>query len=115
MEELQDNSHVYDFLYRIERRIGYLEKDSAFIEKKISTLDESKDRQFKILLEELNKSHLEIESITKHFNECIHAMTRMSKNLKNTVKKEEIETLSNQIDEIKFEEYIMPSDIKREI
>ena len=90
-----------------------MEKDAAFIEKKIKTLDDNKDKQFKLLIEELDRSHFEIKLITNHFTECIHAMTRISKNLKNTVKKEEIQLLNNTIDEIHFEDYIMLSDIKR--
>ena len=34
-DEQADYSQVYDFLYKIERRITYLEKDALFIEKKI--------------------------------------------------------------------------------
>ncbi len=115
MEESQDNSQVYDFLYRIEKRIVYLERDVQFIENTINTLDKTKDKQFKILENDLNKAHNEIKTISNTFNQCIHAMTRMGKNLKNTVKKEELEALNNKIDEIHFEEYIMPTDLKREI
>jgi len=115
MAESPDNSQVYDFLYRIDRRVSYLEKDALFIETKINALDENKDQQFKLLIEELNNSLLEIESVKNHFNECIHAMTRLSKDLKNTVKKEEIQLLNNQIDEIHFEDYVTPKDVTREI
>lgn len=110
-----DNSQIYDFLYRIDRRINSLEKDSTFIENHIINLDQKKNIQFKILIEDLNNSNLELVSIRNHFTKCIHAMTEMSKNLKNTVSKEEMIALNNTIDEVHFEEFLMPKDLKREI
>ncbi|MGV8086075.1 MAG: hypothetical protein ACP5N1_00450 [Candidatus Woesearchaeota archaeon] len=115
MEEQTDNSQIYDFLYRIDRRISSLEKDSMFIENEISSLDQKKIMQFKILIDDLDKSNLELVSIRNHFTQCIHAMTELSKNLKNTVSKEEMIALNNTIDEVHFEEYLMPKDLKREI
>jgi len=46
VDEPTDYSHIYDFIYRIDRRVGYLEKDVIFIEKKINTLEEGRFKKF---------------------------------------------------------------------
>jgi len=112
-EEKTDYSHIYDFLYRIEKRIGYLEKDAAFIEKKIKQLDESKINNYHALNEEIARLHLGTRDLKDQFNQCITRMSGLGKDLRNTVKKEEIQTLNGQVDELQFEDYVTEKDLIR--
>jgi hypothetical protein len=112
-EPAADYSQVYDFLYRIDRRIGYLEKDALFIEKKINTLEAGRSKHFKALSDELKGLQNITISLKNNLGQCAHGMARVGKDLKNTVKKEEIIELNNQLDEIKFEEYVTRKDIIR--
>jgi len=112
-EAAADYSQIYEFLYRIERRISYLEKDAAFIEKKIAALDGKKSGDYNSMNEELKNLYSNISSLKNNFTQCTHAMTRLSKNLKDTIKKEDISTLNTQLEDIKFEEYVTPKDLER--
>ena len=114
-DEPNDYSHIYDFLYRIDRRVGYLEKDATFIEKKINTLEDSRIKNFNTLNEELGELQTSINLLKNNLNQCAHGMTRLSKDMKNSVKKEDLTGLNNQLDEIKFVEYVTSNDIKRGI
>jgi hypothetical protein len=112
-DESADYSQVYDFLYRIDRRVGYLEKDALFIEKKIDTLEGGRSKHFKTLTEELSALRTNLSSLKANLGQCAHGMARLGKDMKNTVKKDEIVELNNQLDEIKFEEYVTQNDITR--
>jgi hypothetical protein len=112
-DEQADYSQVYDFIYRIDRRVGYLEKDAAFIEKQISILEEKRLKDFGSLGEELSRLRGLTSEIRQHFNACIHCMTMLSKDLKNTAKKEDIDGLNTLLDEMRFEEYVTDRDLKR--
>jgi cell division ATPase FtsA len=112
-QEAPDYSQIYEFLYRIERRINYLENDAAFIKKKIETLEENKNMDFRFMDEELNGLRISVTSIKNNFLQCVHGMTRISKDLKDTIKKEDLQNLSTQMEEIKFEEFVTLKDLER--
>jgi len=112
-EEQADYSQIYDFLYRIDRRIGYLEKDALFIEQKINSLEEHKTREFNILITELADMRSNISMIKNNFGQCVHGMVSLSKDLKNVVKKEDLQGLNDKVDDIKFEEYVTHKDLGR--
>lgn len=108
-----DNSQTYDIVYKLERRIEYLEKDLIFIGKQIDTLELARDRNFKSLTTDLHDIHLEMVSLKNHFAECMHGMSRLGKELKNSVKNEDMQLLNKKIDEIKFDEYFTRTDLKK--
>jgi hypothetical protein len=112
-EQPTDYSQVYDFLYRIERRIGYLEKDASFIEKKIASLDNNRSKHYKELSDDLATSHNDLNALKTHLALCAHGMARLGKDLKNTIKKDQVTDLNTQLDEIKFEEYVTRKDLVR--
>jgi hypothetical protein len=108
-----DYSQVYDFLYRIDRRISYLEKDASFIEQQLTALEYRKSRDFYSMTDELKNLRSDMTAIKTNFAQCAHGMSRLGKMLKDTIKKEDIQSLNVRVDEIKFEEYVTPGDIKR--
>ena len=65
-EEKTDYSHIYDFLYRIEKRIGYLEKDAAFIEKRDSKITPRYDRFERSIQSMYNKNEWFGKGPSKH-------------------------------------------------
>lgn len=108
-----DYSQVYDFIYRIDRRVGYLEKDAAFIEKQIASLEGKRIKDFDSLKDEVSELRKSLSEIKQNFNACTHGMSLLSKELKNTVKKEDIDGLNARLEEIKFEEYVTGRDVQR--
>ncbi|MGV8141447.1 MAG: hypothetical protein ACP5NW_03330 [Candidatus Woesearchaeota archaeon] len=112
-EQQEDYSQVYDFIYRIDRRVGYLEKDASFIESQVSLLEERRVKRFDSLKTELLEMRKMLAIIKQNFNACTHDMSLLSKDLKYTAKKEEIEGLNGVIEELRFEEYVTHRDIQR--
>ncbi|MGV8171631.1 MAG: hypothetical protein ACP5OA_02970 [Candidatus Woesearchaeota archaeon] len=112
-EEQADYSQVYDFLYRIERRIGYLEKDAAFIEKQVASLDEKKLKSFGMLNIEFVELQSNLLEVKNHLGKCAHAMSMLSKDMKSAVKKDDLQLLNAHLDTIPFEEYITRKDLER--
>jgi len=112
-DEPTDYSQAYDFLYRIERRITYLEKDAAFIEKNVAFLEDKRFKEFNEMTEDLKNLRLSMSSLKNNFSQCAHGMSRLSKYLKDAIKIEDIQTLNTTVDEIQFEEYVSEKDLKR--
>ena len=108
-----DYSPVYDFLYRIEKRISNLEKDSEYIERQIISLDGKKSKDFQALSDELRGFQAQISSAKSSFNNCVKAMISLSTDLKNSVKKDDLNSINAQLDEVKFEEYVTQKDLTR--
>ena len=111
-EQPVDYSQVYDFLYRIERRIGYLEKDVVFIEKQIAMLDRKKLETFGSLSVELVERQSDLTDIKNYLGKCMHVMSMLSKDLKSTVKKDDIQLLNSHLDTIQFEDYVTRRELK---
>ena len=112
-EQPVDYSQVYDFLYRIERRIGYLEKDVVFIEKQIAMLDRKKLEAFGSLNVELVERQSDLTDIKNYLGKCMHVMSMLSKDLKSTVKKDDIQLLNSHLDTIQFEDYVTRRELKK--
>jgi hypothetical protein len=112
-DEPTDYSQIYDFVYRIGRRITYLEKDALFIENQILTLEKTKSKDFNSSAEELKDLRVSMSSLKNNFAQCAYGMVRLSKNMKDTVKKEEIRSLIARVDELQFEEYVTKGDLNR--
>jgi septation ring formation regulator EzrA len=108
-----DYSPVYDFLYRIDKRITSLEKDAAYIETQVNNLGKKRITDFDNLSTELKNFKSDISSIKSIFNKCIMEMIGLSKDLKTALKKEEFESLNTKLDEVKFEEYLTSRDLIR--
>jgi hypothetical protein len=113
VDESADYSQIYDFLYRIDRRVGYLEKDAAFIEKKIDSLETNKSKEFDLLVSELKGLRSNMLLLKNNFGQCVHGMVLLSKDLKNVVKKDDLQGLNAQVDDLKFEEYVTRKDLDR--
>jgi hypothetical protein len=108
-----DYSAIYDFLYRIERRISSLEKDAKYIEGQIAMLDDKKGKDFQALQSELTDLGNRTSSIKDTFNNCVKVMIGLSKDLKGAVKKDELVSINAQLEDVKFEEFVTPRDLKR--
>ena len=112
-DQQDDYSVVYDFIYRIERRISSLEKDAKFIEGYIGNLENRKISHFQSLSGELTQLKGQIGAIKTNFNNCVKHMIILSKDMRESVKKEDVETINSTIDDIKFEEYVTLKDLSR--
>lgn len=112
-EQQTDFSQAYNFLYKIDRRVGLLEKDAAFIEKQINYLDDKKLKTFDILNMELEELRSNLSELKSHLGKCAHSMSMLSKDMRDSVKKDDIQSLNSSIDAIQFEEYVTRKDIDR--
>jgi len=113
MAEQVDYSTVYEFLYRIDKRIAMLEKDAEFINTQITNLDGDVSGKFGALKVDLDNVHDSIKKLKSEFNNSVIKMVDMTKNLKLSAKKEDIEAAKNSVNELKFEEYITHEALKR--
>ena len=114
-DENIDYSQVFNFLYRIEKRVSYLEKDLLYVERKINSIENKRSENFMKLNSDIKKLHESISSLRGNFTQCTHYMALLGKDLKNCMKKEELESLNAAVDEIKFEEYVTRKNLKKEL
>lgn len=105
-------TEVYDVIFRIGRRIGYLEKDLSFIENKISTLDFSRKDVYKKLSDELDFEKNNLVEIAEKIRVLKLSMLHISSEMKDIVKKEQQESVSRMVDEIPFEDFITRTELK---
>lgn len=108
----QAANEVYDFIFKLDRRIGYLEKDLSFIEKKISTLDFYKTKMYDNLREELSSAKLNVEDVRGKLKNISIGINSLSLEMKDVIKQEQAETLTKQVDELPLNEYISKKELK---
>jgi len=106
------SSEVYDFIFKIDRRIGYLEKDLTFIEKKISSLDIYESKMYETLREEMSAAKINVDDIRSKLKSISIGISGLSVEMKDVIKKEQAEELTRQVDELPLNEYISKSELK---
>jgi predicted nucleic acid-binding Zn-ribbon protein len=108
----QAANEVYDFIFKLDRRIGYLEKDIAFIEKKISTLDVYKTKMYENLREELSAAKINIDDIRIKLKNISIGIHTLSSDMKDVIKKEQSVALAKQVDELPLNDYLTRTEFK---
>ncbi len=108
----QAANEVYDFIFKVDRRIGYLEKDIVFIEKKITTLDFYKGKMYADLREELAAARISIDDIKSKLKNISIGINALSLDMKEVVKKEQSDALSRQVDELPLNEYLTKKELR---
>jgi hypothetical protein len=106
---------VYDFIYKIDKRVSILEKDTVFIESKIQKVTGEGKGKYVVLNQELSDLKNTSESLRNELKKCQMILMNISKDLKSTLKKDQIEQVTSAVDEIKFEEFISRKELHREI
>jgi septal ring factor EnvC (AmiA/AmiB activator) len=108
-----DYSMIYEFMYRIERRISNIEKDTAYVETRIRLLDDDSAKKFSGLHQELIALLNELHSIKSRFRDCAVGMTQLTSELRESLKDDQYEQLASRVDELKFEEFVTHKDLER--
>ena len=108
----QAGNEVYDFIFKLDRRVGYLEKDLSFIEKKISALDVYKTKMYDTLRGELGVAKIMIEDIRGKLKNISIGINALSSDMKDVIKVEQGEALKKQVDELPLHEYIAKREMK---
>lgn len=108
----QATNDIYDFIFKIDRRIDYLEKDISFIEKKINNLDFYKKKMYSDLHEELSTARTLVEDIKGKVKTISVNMSNLSLEMKDVVKMEQAGILSKRVDELPIDEYITRKEFK---
>lgn len=109
----KNGSEVYDFIFKLDRRIGYLEKDLSFIEGKIDSVDFSRRDVYNRLSLELDSEKADIEEIKEIVKFLKLSMLKVSSEMKDIVKKNQYESLSKMVDEIPFDELITRKELDK--
>jgi len=113
MADEKDFGHVIEFLSKINRRILSLEHEKIIFEKNITEFDTKSSNLYQLLhskKDDVKASIFMSKNKMKNYNASMISLTR---DLKSSLKKEEFESVSSRIDELRFEEYITKSDIDK--
>lgn len=110
-----DFSKIYEVLQKIEKRITLLEKDSGFIEKRINSITKDGKDKYLFMHSDTAKIKEKLNNIKKELRNCVLAMINLSEGLKVSIKKDQLDQLSEQIDTIKHEQYLTKRDLKRDL
>jgi hypothetical protein len=108
-----DINHIHELTARLDKRMIALANDEKYVDKKMQSIQRDGDHistDFKTEMERLSK---DIKSIRGELHECMTAMTRLSKELKQTLKKEQLEQLNAVVDQIPFEQFITRTEIQK--
>lgn len=108
----QATNDIYDFIFKIDRRIAYLEKDISFIENKINNLDFYKKKMYSDLHKELSTARTLVEDIKGKIKTISINMSNLSLEMKDVVKMEQAGILSKRVDELPIDEYITRKEFK---
>ena len=113
VDQPADYSQAYNFLYKIDRRIRTLERDATFIEKQVEYLDNKKFKTFEVLGMEISELHETLAQLKIHLGKCTHKMSILGKDMRDAVKKDDVQSLNSSIDAVQFEQYVTKKDVDR--
>jgi len=108
-----DFSRFYETLFKIDKRLTALEKDSIFIEKKIGSIDMARKNRYEELGKSLEQQKTGLEGLHKDLKFCLMEMIKASSEMKTAVKKDQVVQLNNELDLIQFEQYITRLDLEK--
>ena len=113
VSEQLDFSKTYDFIFKIDKRITALEQDTTFIEKKITTIDKDGIMKYLEISSGISELSIALSNIKKNLRKQSTEMVGLSRELKNVVKKDQVEQLTESVDNIKFNEFVTKSDLTK--
>ncbi|MEM4637791.1 MAG: hypothetical protein QXK76_02060 [Candidatus Woesearchaeota archaeon] len=110
---MTDNiKEMYDFVFNLDKRLMYLEKDLPFIEKRIDALKAYEENLY-------SKLNLDITELRNIFNETNISLKKLITNLsiisldsKGLLKKEQYDLLKEKVDEIPINDYLTKKELK---
>jgi hypothetical protein len=108
-----DFTKIYDYIYKIDSRIGYLEKDATFIEKKLSAIESRRIEKFNDLKSEFSIVEAHISRVQKKIQECTLEIIRLGHDLRNSVKNPQLQDAKDAADSIPFTDFVTIKDLKR--
>jgi hypothetical protein len=104
---------LYEFIYKLDKRVSTLEKDTTFIESKINKATKDGTEKYVELHNELDEVNTISASIRNDLKKCQLILMTISKDLKYSVKKDQITQLTDTVDNVKFEEFITRQELKK--
>lgn len=110
-----DYSEFYVVLEKIDKRITALEKDSSFIDARINSVENQRNNNKIKNEQEMKQIKFLMKSTNDDIKICVKEMIKLSEELKNTLKQEQIATLSEKIDMVNFNEFISRKDLKKKL
>jgi hypothetical protein len=108
---MADFNPAYDFVFRLDKRIHALDKDSKFIAEKINDLSQNKISAYAELQSDMALLKKRISEIKTDLRNCILEMSGLSSQLKDSVRIDDKEQLDNMLKELPFEEFVTKREI----
>lgn len=107
-----DISTIYDFVFKLDKRTKSIEQDNDIILKQVESLDNEKTATYRGLddeLEQIKKTHEELKNDLKSIS---LVLMRLSQEMKQMLKKEDVEKIKSIVDGIPFDEFITKNELK---
>ena len=108
-----DYSQAYEFIYRIDKRVSALEKDATLINELIDTTDRVKKKKFDTLQNEMDVMLVDLKTVKESLSQATHAMVELSKDMKLSVNKDQLDQLAVTIEEIPFDTMVTRKELER--
>ena len=99
-------TQAFDFVFKMGKRLDALEKDNAYYEKKVDASSEKNKHIYEALGKDLGLITLMIQDFRKDLKNCQIELGILGQKIRDSAKKEDIEQLNRQVDELEFGEYI---------
>lgn len=103
----------YDFIFRIDKRINTLEKDTVAIERRIAIIENMSNQKYSGLEQDIKQIESMMMQMKSDLKNCIFEMINITKQLRTAVKKDQINQLNQRLDDTKIEEYVTKKDLDR--
>lgn len=104
---------LYEFIYKLDKRVSTLEKDTTFIESKINKAIADGKEKYSVMHNELDEMEKISGSIKDDLKNCQLILINISKDLKFAVKKDQIAQVTSTVDNVKFEEFITRQELRK--
>ena len=97
-----DMSKEYGFIFRLDKRVGYLEKDIKFIEQRIDSLTVEGKEHYEELKDELTSISDASREISGLLKKASLVFSRTGLEMKDVVKKDQLDAVSERVESIDF-------------
>lgn len=111
METAVNYSEVYDFVFKLDKRLINLDKDANIVQERVQKIVQKEAESYADLHKELENQRQILAQLSKKIHDCTNRMVLLSKDLRDSIKAENLEQLNAKIDELEFGKYITQKEL----